>query len=303
MTETKRLGRGLEALLGSVTREQAQASGALRELPINVVVPNPYQPRTQVDEAALAELTASIEASGLLQPVVVRPRNGKYELIAGERRWRAVQRLNWTKIPAIVKDVDDPTLLTLALVENLQRDELTAIDEAAGYERLGSEFKLAQGEIARLVGRNRSTVTNRLRLLKLPDEVKNLVQERKLSEGHARALLGVSQESDIIPLARQAVELGWSVRDLEVRARADGSADRAQTASAVATTPTPASRPAPRPINPDVRRVEDALRKRLGTDIRVTTRRRGRGFISISYYSNDDLARVLDLILGEPFAG
>ena len=208
MTETKRLGRGLEALLGSVTREQAQASGALRELPINVVVPNPYQPRTQVDEAALAELTASIEASGLLQPVVVRPRNGKYELIAGERRWRAVQRLNWTKIPAIVKDVDDPTLLTLALVENLQRDELTAIDEAAGYERLGSEFKLAQGEIARLVGRNRSTVTNRLRLLKLPDEVKNLVQERKLSEGHARALLGVSQESDIIPLARQAVELG-----------------------------------------------------------------------------------------------
>lgn len=303
MTETKRLGRGLEALLGSVTREQAQASGALRELPINVVVPNPYQPRTQVDEAALAELTASIEASGLLQPVVVRPRNGKYELIAGERRWRAVQRLNWTKIPAIVKDVDDPTLLTLALVENLQRDELTAIDEAAGYERLGSEFKLAQGEIARLVGRNRSTVTNRLRLLKLPDEVKNLVQERKLSEGHARALLGVSQESDIIPLARQAVELGWSVRDLEVRARADGSADRAQAASAVATTPTPASRPAPRPINPDVRRVEDALRKRLGTDIRVTTRRRGRGFISISYYSNDDLARVLDLILGEPFAG
>jgi ParB family transcriptional regulator, chromosome partitioning protein len=108
MSETKRLGRGLEALLGSVTREQAQASGALRELPVNNVVPNPYQPRTQVDEAALMELTSSIEASGLLQPVVVRPRDGKYELIAGERRWRAVQRLGWTKILAVVRDVDDP---------------------------------------------------------------------------------------------------------------------------------------------------------------------------------------------------
>src|SRR5215216_7244938 len=171
MTETKRLGRGLEALLGSVSRDQAQASGALRELPVNQVVPNPYQPRTQVDEAALLELTSSIEASGLLQPVVVRPRNGKYELIAGERRWRAVQRLGWPKIPAVVKEVDDPTLLTLALIENLQRDDLTPIDEAAGYERLGEEFDLAQSEIARLVGRDRSTISNLLRLLQLPAEV------------------------------------------------------------------------------------------------------------------------------------
>src|SRR4051812_16906115 len=135
MSETKRLGRGLEALLGSVSREQAQASGALRELPVNNVVPNPYQPRTHIDEAALLELTSSIEASGLLQPVVVRPRNGKYELIAGERRWRAVQRLGWTKIPAIVKDVDDPTLLTLALIEKLQRGNPSAIHEAARHPR------------------------------------------------------------------------------------------------------------------------------------------------------------------------
>src|SRR5215211_4477806 len=187
MTETKRLGRGLEALLGSVSREQAQASGALRELPVGSVQPNPLQPRTQINEAELVELTASIEASGLLQPVIVRPRNGKYELIAGERRWRAVQRLGWPKIPAVVKDVDDKTLLTLALIENLQRDDLTPIDEAAGYERLGEEFDLAQSEIARLVGRDRSTIANLLRLLKLPDEVRQLVQARKLSEGHARA--------------------------------------------------------------------------------------------------------------------
>src|SRR3954471_11442707 len=207
MTETKRLGRGLEALLGSVSREQAQASGALRELPVGSVQPNPFQPRSQMNEAELVELTASIEASGLLQPVVVRPRNGKYELIAGERRWQAVQRLGWTKIPAVIREVDDPTLLTLALIENLQRDGLTAIDEAAGYQRLVEEFKLPQAEIARLVGRNRSTVANLVRLLKLPEPIQALVQERKLSEGHARALLGVS-ESELVPLANQAVEHG-----------------------------------------------------------------------------------------------
>jgi ParB family transcriptional regulator, chromosome partitioning protein len=301
MSETKRLGRGLEALLGSVSREQAQASGALRELPVNQVLPNPFQPRTQVDEAALVELTASIEASGLLQPVIVRPRNGKYELIAGERRWRAVQRLGWPKIPAVVREVDDPTLLTLALIENLQRDDLTSIDEAAGYQRLGEEFKLPQAEIARLVGRNRSTIANLLRLLKLPDEIKNLVQQRKLSEGHARALLSVEKGTDVALLAKQAVEHGWSVRDLEARARGE-----APTTLVPEVGPTPAksrTRAPQKMATGEVRRVEDALRKRLGTDVRVTSRRRGRGFISISYYSNDDLARVLELILGEPFAG
>jgi ParB family chromosome partitioning protein len=155
-------------LLGAVTREQAEASGALKELPVGNVVPNPYQPRTHVDEETLIELTLSIEASGLLQPVVVRPRDGRYELIAGERRWRAVQRLGWPKIPAVVRDVDDKTLLTLALIENLQRDDLNAIDVAAGYQRLSDEFKLAHAEIARLVGRNRSTIANLLRTRPCP---------------------------------------------------------------------------------------------------------------------------------------
>jgi ParB family chromosome partitioning protein len=298
MSETKRLGRGLEALLGAVSREQAEAAGSLRELPIGSVLPNPYQPRTHVDEDSLAELAASIEASGLLQPVIVRARKGKFELIAGERRWRAIQRLGWAKIPAVVKEVDDKTLLTLALVENLQRDDLTSIDEAAGYQRLGEEFKLPQTEIARLVGRNRSTVANLLRLLKLPDEVKTLVQEGKLSEGHARALLAVEKESEILRLAREAAAEGWSVRDTEARARGESPA-------ATAVVPTNGPRPRPQQKMPtgEVRRIEDALRKRLGTDVRVTARRRGRGFLSISYYSNDDLARVLELILGEPFAG
>jgi ParB family chromosome partitioning protein len=299
MSETKRLGRGLEALLGSASREQAEASGALRELPVGSVLPNPLQPRTHLNEAELAELAASIEASGLLQPVIVRPRNGRYELIAGERRWRAVQRLGWVKIPAIVKDVDDRTLLTLALIENLQRDDLTAIDEASGYHRLGSEFQLGQAEIARLVGRDRSTVANLLRLLKLPDEVKQLIQDGKLAEGHARALLGVADEKEQVGLAREAAEQGWSVREVEARAKGNGGPSPAASAApALAPSRSPQRMP-----SADVRRVEDALRKRLGTDVRLTSRRRGRGFLSISYYSNDDLARVLELILGEPFAG
>jgi ParB family chromosome partitioning protein len=301
MSETKRLGRGLEALLGSVSREQAQASGTLRELPVANLTPNPFQPRSHIDEADLMELTSSIEASGLLQPVIVRPRDGKYELIAGERRWRAVQRLGWPRIPAVVRDVDDQTLLTLALIENLQRDNLTAIEEAAGYQRLGEQFELPQAEIARLVGRNRSTVANLLRLLKLPDAVKALIQEGKLSEGHARPLLALTDESQIVRLAQEAVEQQWSVRQMEERVKGE--------APPTAEGPSPArpagarSRTAQKTPTPDVRRVEDALRKRLGTDIRVSARRGGRGFLTISYYSNDDLARVLELILGEPFAG
>src|SRR5215210_1066327 len=255
MTETKRLGRGLEALLGSVSREQAEATGAFRELPVGSVSPNPYQPRTRLDETALTELTASIEASGLLQPVIVRSKNGRYELIAGERRWRAVQRLGWPKIPAIIKDADDKTLLTLALIENLQRNDLNAIDEAAGYERMGEEFSIPQAEIARLVGRNRSTIANLLRLLKLPDEVKDLVQEGKLSEGHARALLAVESEPEMVRLAKEAVEQGWSVREVEARTRGEAPS------GVVAPSSTARPRAPQKMASADVRRVEDALRK------------------------------------------
>jgi ParB family chromosome partitioning protein len=298
MSETKRLGRGLEALLGPVTREQAEASGALRELPMASVKPNPYQPRTRMDEGQLDELVASMQASGLLQPVVVRPRGAEYELIAGERRWRAAGRLGWTKIPAVIKDVDDQTLLTLALIENLQRDDLSPIDEAAGYQRLAAEFHLPHGEIARLIGRNRATIANLLRLLQLPEEVQALVHEGKLSEGHARAVLGLADVDAMIALARQAVAEGWSVRETEARVRGEVPA------RAGAVEPTSRrTRSAGRSVTADVKRVEDALRKHLGTDVRVTTRRRGRGFLTVSYYSNDDLARLLELILGRPFQG
>ena len=299
MTETRRLGRGLEALLGPMSREEVQSSGGLKELLVTAIRPNPYQPRREFAEAQLKELADSIEASGLLQPVVVRSRpDGHYELIAGERRWRAVQRLGWQKIPAVIKDVDDRSLLTLALIENLQRDDLSAIDAAHGYQQLMQEFTLPQQEVARLVGKDRSTVSNTLRLLRLPAEVQDLVAKRTLSEGHARALLTLADAQEIVRLARECVSGEWSVRDLEARVRGEQVQGAAPARTRI-------RRPRPEARNPsaDIRRVEDTLRKRLQTDVRITARRKGRGAVTIHYYSNDDLARVLELILGEPFGG
>jgi ParB family chromosome partitioning protein len=289
----RRLGRGLESLLGPISREEAKAQGALRELPVADVRPNPYQPRTHFDPAALNELVESISASGLLQPVVVRERAGRYELIAGERRLRAVQQLGWKEIPAVVKDVDDQTLLTLALIENLQRHDLSPIDEATGYQRLQEEFKVPQTEVARLVGRNRSTVANLLRLLKLPDDVRAMVHNGSLSEGHARALLALDSPAQMSRVAQQAVVDGWSVRDTEARVKNGGRPvpPRANGQKRVLST------------SVEARRVEDALRKHFGTDVTVTQKRKGRGLVSVSYYSNDDLARLLEMMLGKPFDG
>lgn len=297
MSETKRLGRGLEALLGPISREQAEASGALREVPVSSISPNPWQPRQVFDEEALAELTSSIEASGLLQPIVVRSTSGsRYELIAGERRWRAVQRLNWQKVPVIVRDLDDQAALTLAMIENLQRDDLNSIDEALGYQRLMQEFKIPQAEVARLVGKDRSTVANILRLLKLPADVQHLLQAKQISEGHARALLGLDSQAEMAKLAEEIVAGGLSVREVEARVRGDAPADAPRGKMM--------KRPAAgRTITGDARRVEDTLRQHLGTDVRLTAKRRGRGTLAISYYSNDDLARVLELILGRPYEG
>jgi ParB family chromosome partitioning protein len=294
MSEAKRLGRGLEALLGPVSREQAAASGALRELPVTAVRPNPFQPRTHFDAAELTDLARSIDASGLLQPIVVRSTSGgTYELIAGERRLRAVQQLGWASVPAVIKEADDRTLLTLALVENLQRDDLSPIDEAVGYQRLLDEFAVPHQELARIVGRDRSTVANTLRLLKLPEAVRALVHEKKLTEGHARALLALENPSSMERVAAEAVTAGWSVRELEARVRGDRPPLVRRKAAG----------PEARNAGADVRRVEEALRQRLGTDVRVTAKRRGRGLVTLSYYSNDDLARLLELILGRPFAG
>lgn len=295
MSDSKRLGRGLESLLGPISREQAEQSGALREIAVGAISANPYQPRRTFDEEALAELTSSIEASGLLQPIVVRPVGNRYELIAGERRWRAVQRLGWAKVHAVVRQFDDRTALTLALIENLQRDDLSALDEAAGYQRLMAEFAIPQAEVARLVGKDRSTIANTLRLLKLPADVQELLAGKHLAEGHARALLAIEDQREISRLAQEAVEKGWSVREVEAVVR--GEAPEKARGKMMRK---PA---APKASSADARRVEDALRKRLGTDVRLTAKRRGRGLLAISYYSNDDLARLLEMLLGAPFEG
>jgi ParB family chromosome partitioning protein len=295
VSEKQRLGRGLEALLGPISREQAQASGALREISVASISPNPFQPRRSFDDTALAELASSIDVSGLLQPIVVRPVGSRFELIAGERRWRAVQRLGWSKVPAVVRDLDDRTTLTLALIENLQRDDLTGLDEAIGYQRLMGEFNVAQAEVARLVGKDRSTIANTLRLLKLPAEVQELLQARKITEGHGRALLALENPQEMERVAREIVAHGWSVREVEALVRGETpEKPRGKMMKKPA---------AQKPASADARRVEDALRKRLGTDVRLTAKRRGRGLLAISYYSNDDLARVLELILGAPFEG
>ena len=296
MTETaagrRRLGRGLEALLGP-TREEAEREGSLVELPIKDIQPNPFQPRKTVDPTALEELVSSIKQAGLLQPVVVRRANGGggYELIAGERRLRACQQLGWERIPAVQRDADDRTLLTLALIENLQRDDLSPVDEARGYERLIAEFKLAQQDVADAVGRDRSTVANALRLLKLPELVLQMLHEGQLSVGHARALLALEDPRIVANLAREAVAQGLSVREVEDRVRGGRAPER---------------RPRMKRgvgAAPEVRRVEDALRRRLGTDVRVSLRAKGKGQIHLSFYSNDDLARLLEVILGAPFDG
>ena len=297
MTETaagrRRLGRGLETLLGP-TREEAEREGSLVELPIKDIKPNPFQPRQTVDPAALDELVSSIKQVGLLQPVVVRRANGGgagYELIAGERRLRACQQLGWEHIPAVQREADDRTLLTLALIENLQRDDLSPVDEARGYERLIAEFHLAQQDVADAVGRDRSTVANALRLLKLPETVLQMLHEGHLSVAHTRALLALEDPRIVTTLAREAVAQGLSVREVEDRVRGGRAPER---------------RPRMKRglgVAPEVRRVEDALRRRLGTDVRVSLRAKGKGQIHVSFYSNDDLARLLELILGAPFDG
>jgi ParB family chromosome partitioning protein len=289
----RRLGRGLEALLGPTTVNAAREEGVLRQLPVGALRPNPYQPRHVIDESALGELAQSMETSGLLQPVVVREAaNETFELIAGERRWRAAQRLGWHRIGAVVRDVDDRTLLTLALIENLQRDALSPIDEARGYQRLIDEFRMSQSEVADLVGRNRSTVANALRLLKLPTPVQEMVRTAALTPGHARALLALSGPQQIETLAQRAVELQLSVREVEDLARGGRPAARR-----------PRATRQPKPRDAEVRRIEDALRRRLQTDIRVSKRGKSSGRLTVNFYSEDDLARILEIILGEPYQG
>lgn len=290
----RRLGRGLEALISSAptipaprTADVSLATGGApyREIPIAAIHPNRYQPRREFAAGELAELQASMRASGLLQPVTVRPVGDGFELIAGERRLRAAGGLGWERIPAVVKAIDDRTALTLALVENLQRTDLNPLEEAEGYQRLMQEFGLTQQQVAEVVGKDRSTVANILRILALPASVKRMVAESQLTLGHARALLAFTDERALAEAAREVVAHGLTVRDVERMAREGGRKPSARQAGAD-------TRPA------EARRIEEQLRRHLQTDVQLSLSGKEKGEIRIPFYSADDLERVLDLIMG-----
>ena len=296
----RRLGRGLEALIGSLpattpagppTGQAATPAPEIpyRLIPIREIRPNPFQPRKEFREEELTQLQSSLTANGLLQPITVRQTDGGYELVAGERRLRAATRLGWEKIPAIVKDYSDRALLTLALVENLQRSDLNPIEEAEGYSRLSAEFALTQQEIAEVVGKDRSTVANSLRLLHLPALIRRMLQDAQLSVGHARALLAISSERVMVDLAREAIARNYSVRDVERRVKQAGTSTRPPST-------TPKKSDGGR--NAELRRLTDKLRRRLQTDITVDIDDKDRGYLRINFYSADDLNRLIELIIG-----
>jgi len=293
----RRLGRGLDALLATRSPTPAVATTPepgelLRDLPINEIRPNPFQPRKEFRPEDLAELEASLKANGLLQAVTVRraPGSNGYELIAGERRLRAATRLGWDKIPAVVKEIDDRALLTLALVENLQRADLNPIEEGEGYQRLVVDFSLTQQEVAEIVGKDRSTVANMLRLLNLPASIRTMVRDGHLTVGHARALLAISSEREMLELAREIVAKGLTVRDVEQRARTATPASSRRNAK-------PRSDTRSSGLNAELKRLQDELRRHLQTDVTISVDDHERGKIEISFYSSDDLERVLDLVL------
>jgi ParB family chromosome partitioning protein len=296
LEKPRRLGRGLEALIpGAAATLLPPAPAAMPEseyqrLPIAAIQPNPYQPRREFGEAELVELQASLKASGLLQPITVRRTMRGYELISGERRLRAATRLGWTDIPAIVRDADDRTILTLALVENLQRADLNAVDEAKGYQRLSEEFGFTHAQIAEAVGKDRTSITTSLRILQLPPAVLDIVAKGHLTAGHARALVSVDDDRKALALANEAVARQMSVRELESRARAILQAPAGRKAGAKASAPASKA--------PVLRRLEDELRRRLQTDVAIKLNGPERGAVEISFYSADDLERVLDVVLG-----
>lgn len=291
-----RLGKGLGALLGDYVDSEPEP-GEIRSLPLRAIVPNPLQPRKEFSEEELADLAESIDENGLLQPLVVRPSpesDDRYELVAGERRFRAVRSLAWSEVPVLVREVDDETLLVLALVENLQREALSPLEEAEGYQTLANQFGMTQEEIARSVGKSRSTVANFLRLLGLPPSIRKLLQRDELSMGHARALLSLEDAVRASELARRAAAEGWSVREVERRvaeARAKGGKEKSGSRSS-------SGRSKERSRDPVVRALEEAMRERLATRVRIKGVDRGEGMIQVPFHGAEDFERLFSLIVG-----
>ena len=289
------LGRGLEALLGGGSRdayldskEQAEApsDGALpTSLPLDVIQRGRHQPRRDFDPDSLRELADSISAQGVIQPIVVRPvDDGRYEIVAGERRWRASQQAGLQEIPVVIREVDEQTAMAMALIENIQRDDLNPLEEASALHRLLHDFALTHQQIAQSVGKSRTTVTNLLRLLELEEEVKDLVASRQLEMGHARALLGLKGQPQR-DASRQVISRGLSVRETEKLVRRLQGMEQA-----VATKSEP-----PR-ADPNVQRLQDDLTERLGARVQIKQTSRGKGQLVISYNNMDELDGILEHI-------
>ena len=275
MSRPKGLGRGLDALLGA---EETVRKDALATLPLTAIDPGRYQPRTKMDDTALAELAASIRAQGVMQPVLVRPRDGgRYELIAGERRWRAAQLAGLGEIPALVREVADEAALAMALIENIQREDLNPIEEASGLQRLVDEFRMTHEQIADAIGRSRSATTNLLRLLKLPKPVQRMLAEGSLEMGHARALLALDGVR-LVETAQRVVARGLSTRATEALV---ARLLRGTTAARKRTT------------DRDVARLEEEVSARLGTTVEIRVGRKGRGKIVLHYSGIDHLEQLL----------
>ena len=296
------LGRGLEALLGPRAAAEAplleaQPSDVPRTLPVDALAPGKYQPRKTMDDAKLAELAESIKAQGVIQPIVVREvpgargNGGKtYEIIAGERRWRATRLAGLAEIPVVIREVDDRTVIAMALIENIQREDLNPLEEAQSLQRLIDEFDLTHAQAAEAVGRSRAAVSNLLRLLELPAEIRVLVEARAIEMGHARALLALTPQA-AIALARQAAEGGWSVREVEHRVQ--------QLAAGVL--PNTGGRAKANRAKPqaDIVSLERELSESLHTKVNVLHGRGGRGRLVIHYSDLDSLDGVLEKLRGK----
>jgi ParB family transcriptional regulator, chromosome partitioning protein len=297
MTAVKKrgLGRGLEALLGPKAAAEAPALEAtptdtLRMLPIDALTPGKYQPRRAMDPGKLTELAESIKAQGVIQPVVVREidrdKGGKvYEIIAGERRWRASQQAELKEIPVVIREVDDRTVVAMALIENIQREDLNPLEEAQALQRLIDEFDLTHAQAAEAVGRSRAAVSNLLRLLELPPDIRTLVETRALEMGHARALLSLTPQA-AIALARQAAEHGWSVREVEHRVQ--------QLSAGQIPNGSKAAKPVKAKPQADIVALERDLSESLGTVVNVLHGRGGKGRLVIHYTDLETLDGVLE---------
>jgi ParB family chromosome partitioning protein len=285
------LGRGLEALLGpkaaATAPPEAQPGERLRQIPVKQLQPGKYQPRMGMDPAKLSELAESIKAQGVIQPIVVRELSpGKFEIVAGERRWRASQEAGLADVPVVVRDLDDRTVIAMALIENIQREDLNPLEEAQSLQRLIGEFSLTHAEAAEAVGRSRAAVSNLLRLLELPPAIRALLEARRLEMGHARALLTLSPDL-ASKLASEAAEQGWSVREVEHRAQQFA-------AGKVPVNGSKKAKPGKATPQADIASLETELSESLGTKVSIAHGRGGKGKLVIHYTSVDTLDGVLD---------